>query len=102
MNNQDNLLYTYGFFGEKILTEYKQIDFRKLIDAKEPTIRTSIENFKESCRSRSRQSELSFFLKNYETYLVTKQTLFKESQRTGSNWIRDNVPIDPAIYKPTD
>ena len=102
MDNQDNLLYNYGFFAEQSLTEDRQADFRKLIDAKEPSIKTRIENFKESCISSLRKGQLNSMLKSYELYLIAKQSLFKESQQRGFNWIRDNIPIDPDFYKPKD
>ena len=45
MDNQDNLLLTYGLFAEHSLTEDKQKGFKKMIDLREPLIRANMEHF---------------------------------------------------------
>ncbi len=96
MDNQDDLLYTYGFFADS-LTEDRQLSFRKLIETKEPLIKARVECFQKACRTDFRKYELSGFLKGYELYLLTKQTLFKESQFSGIQWIRDHFPFEPRL-----
>ncbi len=102
LDDQDNLLFTYGFFAEHTLTEDRQKDFKRLIEVKEPLVRVTVEHFSKTCRSSLRKSELIAFLKTYEIYLVTKQAFFKQSQRSGFDWIRDTFPFDPKIYKNID
>ena len=102
IDNQDNLLFIYGFFAEKSLTEDRQKDLRKIIEVKEPLITTNIEHFKKKCRSGFRKNNLAFILKSYQTYLLTKQSLFKENQRKGLKWVSDNFPVDPKVFKVED
>lgn len=102
INNQENLLFMYNLFSDQNLTEKKQKAFKKLIELKEAPLKVSIESFKKSCQSKIRKDELNFSLRGYETYLIAKQSLFKESQRTSLNWIRDRVYTDPAVFKVTD
>ena len=97
MDNQDDLLYTYGFFAEHSLTEDRQLSLRKLIETKEPLIKARVESFQKACRTASRKHELSGFLKGYELYLLTKQTLFKESQFSGIQWVREHFPFEPRL-----
>lgn len=94
MNAQDNLLFTFGFFAEH-LTEDRQNDFKKLIEVKEPLIKGTVEHFAKTCDSAVRKSDLITFLKGYEIYLITKQTFFKESQRSSFEWIRETFPYEP-------
>ena len=102
INNQENLLFIYNLFSDQSLAEKKQKAFKKLIELKEAPLKLSIENFKNTCQSKLRKNELNFVLKGYETYLITKQSLFQESQRTSLNWIRDRFYIDPDYFKVTD
>lgn len=95
MNDQDNLLFTFGFFAEHTLTEDRQNDFKKLIEVKEPLIKGTVEHFAKTCYSAVRKSDLITFLKGYEIYLITKQTFFKESQRSSFEWIRETFPYEP-------
>ena len=94
MNAQDNLLFTFGFFSGQ-LTEDRRQDFKKLIEVKEPLIRGTVEHFAKTCDSAVGKSELIGFLKGYEIYLITKQTFFKESQRSSFEWIRETFPYEP-------
>ena len=92
MDNQDNLLLTYGLFAEHSLTEDKKLGFQKLIDMREPLLRVNIEHFKEKCRSKQRKQELIGFLKGYDIYILTKKNLLKENEYQNTKWIREHYP----------
>ena len=94
MDNQDNLLMTYGFFADHNLTKDKQIAFQKLVDMKEPLIRASVENFKQNCQTGFRKQELIGFLKSYEIYTFTKERLFKQNEYHNNKWIREHYPYE--------
>ena len=94
MDNQDNLLLTYGLFAEHSLTEDKKIGFQKLIDMREPLLRVNIEHFKEKCQSNSNKRELIGFLKGYDIYILTKKNLLKENEYQNTKWIREHYPYE--------
>ena len=98
MDNQSNLLLTYGLFAEHSLTKDAQKSFKKMIDLKEPLIRSKIESFQKMCRSRLRTTQVKTLFKSFEMYVVTKQKVFKESQWVSLNWLRKNIPVDPSAY----
>ena len=98
MDNQNFFLLSYGLFSEHNLTEDKQKSFRKIIELKEPSIKSKIENFQKLCRSNFRKNQLITMFKSFEMYLVTKQNLFNDNQVLGFNWIRKNIPVDQSIY----
>ena len=94
MDNQDNLLLTYGLFAEHSLTEDKKLGFQKLIDMREPLLRVNIEHFKETCRSNMRTQELIGFLKGYDIYILTKKNLLKDNEYHNNKWIREHYPYE--------
>ena len=94
MDNQDNLLMTYGLFSEHSLTEDKQLAFHKLIDIKEPLLRVNIEHFKETCKSKNRERELIGFLKGFEIYIISKQHILKENEYQNNKWLREQYPYE--------
>ena len=94
MDNQDNLLLTYGLFAEHSLTEDKKLGFQKLIDMREPLLRANIEHFKDKCHSKLRTKELIGFLKGYDIYILTKKNLLKENEYQNTKWIREHYPYE--------
>ena len=94
MDNQDNLLLTYGLFAEHSLTEDKKLGFQKLIDMREPLLRANVEHFKEHCHSKSNQRELIGFLKGYDIYILSKKNLLKENEYQNTKWIREHYPYE--------
>ena len=93
-DNQHNLLFTYGLFSEKNLNDKKKAGFRKYIDLRELMSKAFIEDFSKNCRSKFHKTKLSYILKQYELYLMTKQGLFKESQNLQFLWLRKNFPYE--------
>ena len=90
MDNQDDLLMTYGLFAKHSLTEDKQLAFHKLIDIKEPLLRVHIEHFKDKCQSR--EKELLGFLKGFEIYIVSKQQILKQNEYQNNKWLKEQYP----------
>ena len=92
-----------NFGGQKVNPNSPALSFEEIRGIlKEAPLKVSIGSFKKTCQSKIRKDELNFSLRGYETYLITKPSLFKESQRTSLNWIRDRVYTDPAVFKVTD
>ena len=90
MDNQDNLLLTYGLFAEHNLTKNQKEGFRKMIDLREPLIRVNLEFFKEDCKYR--KADILAVFKFFEVYLVTKKALYKDTQSGNYKWLRENHP----------
>ena len=90
MDNQDDLLMTYGLFAKDSLSEDKQLAFHKLIDIKEPLLRVHIEHFKDKCQSR--EKELLGFLKGFEIYIVSKQQILKQNEYQNNKWLKEQYP----------
>lgn len=98
---QGNLLFTYGLFAEKELSDKQKEGLRKYIDLKEPMSKSFIEDFSKKCQSDFQKVKLTYILKGYELYLMTKQGLFNESQSLEFLWIRKNFPFE-LTYREED
>ena len=90
-DSQNNLLASFGVFGQK-----KNLPILKVaIEKREEFIKTSIENFKTSCRSKKYKRQLFSILKQYEIYLYMKQAVLREKQ--DFDWHQSLFPEELAF-----
>ena len=93
-DDQDSLLYSVFLFGESMKAEKRQAA-KEVLENRELRIQQAIENYAGDCRRAAHKARLSFMLKGYELYLLTKQAVYKDSEAAGFDWIRKPLPINP-------
>ena len=75
----------------------KRLASKKVLENREPRIQQAIEFYRENCQRPAHKARLSFMLKGYELYLLTKQGVYKDSEAAGFDWIRKTLPLDPRF-----
>ena len=91
-DSQNNLLASFGVFGRKEKLPILKVAIKK----RESFIKTSIESFKASCRSKKYKKQLVSLLKQYEIYLYTKQAVLQEKQ--DFDWHQSLFPVE-LVFK---
>ena len=85
-NHQESLVFNYFLIKDRIDTESRE-KFKGFIELKEPLFKKSVEDYSQKCRGRADRAPLFYALKNFEYYLVSKQTAFGEQQPENYSWL---------------
>ena len=95
-DDQQDLVFSLWIFGDGI-KDNKKAGLKHYLEKAEPRIQQAIEFYGENCQRAAHKASLSFMLKGYELYLMTKQNVYKTSEASGFDWIRKTLPIDPRF-----
>ena len=85
-DHQESLVFSYFLIKDRIETE-NQEKFKRFIEIKEPLFKKSVEDYSQYCRREAARKPLFHALKNFEYYLVSKQTAFGENQPENYSWL---------------
>ena len=86
-DHQESLVFNYFLIKDRMDKE-KQGKFKDFIETKEPLLKNRIEDYSQRCRMRADRKPLFYALKNFEYYLVSKQTAFGENQPENYSWLK--------------